>query len=87
MRGKSFHLHQPQSMNAFDLHVWQEIQYLDSQICDHENFTRADTRPPAPGELKLLDDEVKFPWAVLFQWAAVAATVCAGVVALICERC
>ena len=82
MRRESFHLHRAQSMNAFDLLVWQEIQYLDS----HENFIRADTRPPAPGELKLLDDEVKFPWAVLFQWAAVAATVCAGVIALICER-
>ena len=70
-------------MNAFDLHVWQEIQYLDSQICDHEDFIRPDTRPAAAGELKFLDDHVKFPWAVLVQWAAVVATVCAGVIALI----
>jgi hypothetical protein len=80
-------LHRAQLMKAFDRRVWQEIQYLDSPPCDHENFILPEPKPAATGQLELLDDQVKFPWAVLIEWSAMAAATCAIVIVLICDYC
>jgi hypothetical protein len=73
-------------MRAFNRRVWQEIQYLEP--CNREDSILPDSKSVAPGQLELLDDQVRFPWTVLLQWATVVvAAACAIVIVLVCNYC
>ena len=74
-------------MKAFDLQVWQEIQYLEAPTHDCDGFMAPKSRPTVSGELEFLDDQMTVPWLRLVRWAAGTLAVGIVLIVLVCNGC
>lgn len=63
-------------MTVYDLRVWREIDYLDSETDYREYLTLPDPQTEAEQKLELLDDQTGFPWTMLVKFISIAAAVC-----------
>ncbi len=74
-------------MRAFDLQVWQEIQYLEAPTHNCDCFMAPKSRPVVAGELEFVDDQMTVPWPILIRWAAGALAVGVVFIVLVCNGC